>query len=77
MCHKLAWVAATSTRGERRGCGGLLRGVMIMKRIALAASALVALGVTFASPAKADIFNANIVLGDSVLSGYPPPSNFP
>jgi hypothetical protein len=48
-----------------------------MKRIALAASALAVLGVTFASPAKADLFSTNIVLGDSVLSGYPPPSNFP
>jgi hypothetical protein len=55
MSHKLTWVAATSTaaRCERRGCGGLMRGVTIMKRIALAASALTAL-FAFAVPAYAD-----------------------
>jgi hypothetical protein len=56
MSHKLTWVAATSTaaRRERRGCGGLLRGVTIMKRIALAAAALTVAGLAFApSPAYA------------------------
>jgi hypothetical protein len=58
--HKSTWVAATSTtaRCERRDCGGLLRGVMIMKRIALAVLALAVLGIglTLAlAPARAFI----------------------
>ena len=58
MSHKLAWVAATSIaeRREHSGCGGLLREVMIMKRIALTVACMSLLGLSItAGDASADL----------------------
>jgi hypothetical protein len=51
MSHKLTWVATTSTaaRRERRGCGGSLRGVTVMKSKFSAALGLSLLAFTFTS----------------------------
>src|SRR5262249_31647255 len=66
------------TAHDRRGCGGLLRGMTIMKRIALVVlgAAVLAIGLTFAlAPARAFtmMFDENggcqIIVGSGSCSG--------